>query len=122
MQDTSKRLTRWSIQLQSFDFTVKHVPGKLNFVPDALPSLFGDTNGEDFPSESPLAAIRRNVPENQPYYPPSPREYKVCAHNFDDVVPVQSDRDLFMSTVSSFPLVDPAHLAAQTTSGNWPVL
>ena len=36
MQDTSNMLTRWAAALQNFDFTVKHVTGKLNEVPDAL--------------------------------------------------------------------------------------
>ena len=30
MQDTSNMLTRWAIALQSYDFTVKHKPGKLH--------------------------------------------------------------------------------------------
>ena len=36
MQDTSNRLTLWANCLQSYDFTVKHVPGKLYVVPDTL--------------------------------------------------------------------------------------
>ena len=40
MQDTSNMLTRWAIALQSFDFTVRHKPGRLHVVPDTLSRLF----------------------------------------------------------------------------------
>ncbi|CAB1103188.1 unnamed protein product [Ectocarpus sp. CCAP 1310/34] len=40
MQYTSNMLTRWAIALQSFDFTVKHKPGKLHVVPDTSSRLF----------------------------------------------------------------------------------
>ena len=39
-------LTRWVIALQNYDFTVKHVPGKLNVVADMLSRAFSEVNGE----------------------------------------------------------------------------
>lgn len=110
MQDTSNMLTRWAIALQSFDFTVKHVPGKLNVVPDTLSRIFSEVNGEEISSEPKLAAICRNVPEGQPFHPPAPREYEVSAHNLDEIEPVESDRELFTSAVSVFPAVDSVKL------------
>ena len=110
MQDTSNMLTRWAIALQNYDFTVKHVAGKLNVVPDMLSRAFGEVNGEPIPSEPRLAAIRRDVPIDGPYHPPGPREYELSASNLHDVAPVESDRELFMSAVSVFPTVDPAKL------------
>ena len=44
MQDTSNMLTRWAIALQNYDFTVKHVPSKLNVVPDMLSRAFSEVN------------------------------------------------------------------------------
>ena len=42
-------LTRWVIALQNYDFTVKHVPGKLNVVADMLSRAFSEVNGEPIP-------------------------------------------------------------------------
>ena len=103
-------LTRWAIALQNYDFTVKHVPGKLNVVPDMLSRVFSEVNGEPIPSEPRLAAICRNVPIDGPYYPPGPREHELSSSNLHDVAPVESVRELFMSTVSVFLTVDPVKL------------
>lgn len=46
MQNTSNMLTGWTIALQKFDFTLKHVPGKLSVVPDTLSCQFGVTDSE----------------------------------------------------------------------------
>ena len=104
-------LTRWAIALQNHDFTVKHVPGKLNVVPDMLSRAFSEVNGEPIPCEPRLAAICRNVPIDGPYNPPGPREYELAAYNLHDVPPVESDRESFMSAVSVFHTVDPAKLS-----------
>lgn len=112
MQDTPNMLTHWSIQLQSFDFTVYHMPKKLNLVPDALLRLFSaELDREPIPLESGLAAICRNAPNDQPYFPPAPREYEVSAHTLDNVVPVESDCDLFSRAISVFPVADTAQIA-----------
>ena len=106
MQDTSNMLTRWAIALQSFDFTVKHVPGKLNVVPDTLSRMFSEVGDQPVPSEPRLAAICRNVPADRPFQPPTPREYEISASNLNEITPVESDRELFASAVSLFPVVD----------------
>ena len=95
---------------QNDDFTVKHVPGKLNVVLDTLSRIFSEVDGKPLPSEPQLAAICRNVPDDQPFHPPVPREYKLSARNLDEIVPVQSDRKIFASAVSVFPVVDAAML------------
>ncbi|CAB1100355.1 unnamed protein product [Ectocarpus sp. CCAP 1310/34] len=41
---------------------------------------------------------------------PSPREYEVSASNLDDIVPVESDRELSSSAMFVFPVVDTAKL------------
>ena len=110
MQDTSNMLTRWAICLQKYDVTVKHVPGKLNFVPDTLSRTFSEVDGKPLPSEPQLAAICHNVPDDQHFHPPNPREYELSSNNLNEVVPVESDRELFASAVFVFPFVDAAKL------------
>lgn len=107
-------LDRWSIQPQSFGFTVKHLPGKLNVVPDALSRLFSEElHGELVPSEPRLAAICRNVSHDQWCSPRAPPEYEVSVHTLNDIVPVESYRDFFSSAVSVFPVGDTAQIAAR---------
>ena len=109
-QETSNMLTRWAIELQNYDFTVKHVPGKLNVLPDMLSRAFSGVNGEPISCEPRLAAISRNVPIDGPYHPPGPRKHELSAYNVHDVAPVQTDCELFLSAVSIFLTVDPAKL------------
>ena len=78
-------LTRWAIALQNFDFTVKHVAGKLNAVPDALSRLFGEVEEEPLPQEQALASICRNVPSDRPYRAPGPRDFQVSSQNLENL-------------------------------------
>lgn len=95
MQDTSNMLTRWSIGLQSFDFTVKHKPGKLHVVPDTLSRLFVFENEQDRLTHS-LAPICRNVPDDPTLHTSAPnRPFQVSPNKLDSVQPVHSDRELF---------------------------
>ena len=77
-------------------------------VPDTLSRIFSEVDGKPLPSEPQLAAICRNVPDDQPFHRPNPREYELSASNLDETEPV--DRELFASTVSVFPVVDAAKL------------
>ena len=70
-------------------------------------------DGKPLPSEPQLAAICRNVPDDQPFHPPNLREYEVSASNLDEIVPVESDRELFASAISVVPVVDAAKLLHQ---------
>lgn len=48
----NKRLTRWALALQEFDFTIEHVPGKTNVIADALSrSPIGIEREESHPLE-----------------------------------------------------------------------
>ena len=105
-------LTRWAICLQSHDFTVKHVPGKVYVAPDTLSRIFCEVNGTTLPSEPPLAAICRNVsdPDDKPFRRAEPRECELSTSNLDEIALVDSDRELFTSAVSVFPVVHTAKL------------
>ena len=98
-------LTRSAIALHNFDFTVKHVAGKLNVVPDALSRLFGELEEEPLPQEPALASLCRNVPSDRPYRAPGPgpRDFQVSSRNLEVVDLVQNDSKLFASAVSLFP-------------------
>ena len=106
-------LTRWAIAFQNFDFTVKHVAGKSNVVPDALSRLFGELEEEPLPQEPALASICRNVPSDRPYRAPGPRDFQVSSQNLEDVDIVQNDSELFARAVSLFPLLDSENLLAE---------
>ena len=103
-------VTHWAICLQNYNFTVKHVPGKLNVVPDTLSRIFDEVNGKPSPSEPQPAAICRNVLDDQPFHSPNPREYELSARKLDEIEPVESDRELFSSAVFVFPVVHAAKL------------
>ena len=77
-------LTRCAIAHDNYDFTVKHVPGKLIIVVDMLSRAFSEVNGEPIPSEPRLGVICRYVPIDGPYYPPGPREDELSASNLHD--------------------------------------
>ena len=77
--------------------------------------MFSEVDGEKITSEPPLAAICRNVPDDQPFHPPAPRDCEMSAHNVDETAPVESDRELFASALSFFPVVDPSKLLASQT-------
>ena len=95
MQDTSNMLTRWAIALQSFDFTVRHKPGRLHVVPDTLSRLFAFDHQQQLDAPQ-LAPICRNVPEDPAMHSNVPRRpYQVSADRLDNLQPVQSDRELF---------------------------
>lgn len=91
----------------------KHIPGKLNVIPDALSRGFSEINGEPIRSDPQLAAICRNVPDEKPFHPPGPRENEVSTYNLDEIVPFESDRELFTSAVPVFPVVDSVKLLDQ---------
>lgn len=44
-KDLSGRLARWSLHLQSYDFTIVHRPGNQNIVPDILSRISADIHG-----------------------------------------------------------------------------
>ena len=95
MQDTSNMLTRWAIALQSFDFTVRHKPGRLHVVPDTLSRLFAFDHQQQLDTPQ-LTPICRNVPEDPAMHSNVPRRpYQVSADRLDNLQPVQSDRELF---------------------------
>ena len=110
MQDTSNMLTHWAIALQNFGFTVKHISGKLNIVPDTLSRFFGDANPKLAVNGSALASICRNIPNDRPYHSARPRDFEISTQSLDQLEPVQIDCELFASVVSVVPLMNPEAL------------
>lgn len=47
-KDLNGRLARWSLKLQSFNFTIEHRKGSANIVPDALSRVHMDEISDDF--------------------------------------------------------------------------
>ena len=81
--------------IQSYDFRVKHEPGKLHVVPDTLSRLFAFERHHEM-AKFKLAPICINVPDDPALQTAVPtRPYRVSAEELNDVQPVQSDRDLF---------------------------
>ena len=80
--------------MRNFDLTVKHIPGKLNIVPDTLSRLSGESNEKPLSLEPALASICRNVPANQPYKAATPREFELAASRLESVERIQDDREL----------------------------
>ena len=106
LQETSNMLTRWALALQTYDFEVIHVPGKLHVIPDALSRLFPEIDGRPVPQTPRLAAICRNVPPDVTFRRPFPPEYEIDARKLEEVERIHDDKELFASAVSAFPLLD----------------
>ena len=105
MQDTSNMLTRWAIALQNFGFTVKHVAGKPNIVPDTLSRLLRNINKKLVSNDPALASICRNAPNDRPYHRAGPRDFEISARSLEQSELVQNDRESFASAVSVFLLI-----------------
>ena len=105
MQDTSNMLARWAIALRNFDFTVKHIPGKLDALPDTLSRLFPKLVRH----EPAMVSICRNVPDDKPYHRSRPRDFDISNQSLE-LQPVQNDRKKISNAVSVFPLVAPEAL------------
>lgn len=92
-------------------------------IPDSLSRRFPEANGKPVPSEPRLAAVCRNVPDNQPSHPPARREHEVSANRLSEIALVASDRVLFASAVSPFQTVDYIKLVNQERPNSvctWP--
>ena len=82
-------LTRWAIALQSFDFTVRHKPGRLHVVPDTLSRLFAFDHQQQLDAPQ-LTPICRNVPEDPALHSNVPRRpYQVSSDRSDNLQPVK---------------------------------
>ena len=110
MQDSCNMLTQWAIVLQLYDFTVEQKPGKLNIIPYTVSRLFNFEHSE-MKVALHLAHICRNVPDNPTLHgPPRLRPYQVNLHILDEIQPVESDRELFISATDVFMSIDPERL------------
>ena len=100
-------LTRWAIALQSYDVTVEHKPEKLNIISDTRSRLFKVGHSEMRVAPH-LAPICRNVLDHPALHGPHRlRPYQVNSHNFDEIQPVESDRELFTSATDVSMSIDP---------------
>ena len=97
---------QWAIALQSYAFTVEHKLGKLSIIPDTLSRLFNFEHSEMRVAPH-LAPICRNVPDNPALHrPPRLSPYQANSHNFDEIQPVESDREFCSSATDVFMFID----------------
>lgn len=81
-KDSKAKLTRWALLLQEFSFTIEHVPGRRNELPDLL-SRQPSNSVAQLPSDERLLPPEpfQNLPEPQTIDPP----VKTDISNFDDL-------------------------------------
>ncbi|KAF2893489.1 hypothetical protein ILUMI_12684 [Ignelater luminosus] len=76
MKDTNAKLTRWSLELQRYQFTIQHCPGVENQLPDLLSRITAATR----PDADDASDTDELVPPDQPTMPP-PATAPVIAAN-----------------------------------------
>lgn len=110
LKNPTGRLARWAVKMQQVDMTIKHRPGRLHLVPDALSRAIDEICSVTVISDPWYETLMKNVTEKPDIFPlfkiVNDVLYKYCStktdigdqvFNWKRVVPLQLRKDILLN-------------------------